>query len=100
MVVIALAIIAGSVYGSPASQTGFLPIEDQGYMLASGATARRRLTDATQKVLEKVTEIARKTRASPKSLRLPAFRRRKQRTARHAGVAYIILKDWSETRQG
>ena len=61
MVVVALAIIAVSLFGFTRVATGFIPIEDQGYLLASvqlpdGASLAR-----TQKVLEQVTEIAKKT---------------------------------------
>src|SRR5262245_54420557 len=61
MAAIAFAIIAVAAWGLARVPTGFLPIEDQGYLLASvqlpdGASLQR-----TQKVLDRVTEIARKT---------------------------------------
>src|SRR5215471_4296939 len=59
MVALALAIIVAAGYGFSRVASGFLPIEDQGYLLASvqlpdGASLAR-----TQKVLEEVTRIAR-----------------------------------------
>ena len=46
MAVIALAIIALAGYGLTRVPTGFMPIEDQGYLLAERAAARRRLARA------------------------------------------------------
>src|SRR5262249_17282309 len=61
MVAAAIALIAATGYWFSGVPTGFLPIEDQGYMitlvqLPDGASLER-----TQKVLDKVFEIARKT---------------------------------------
>ena len=82
--------------------TGFLPIEDQGYLLATvqlpdGASLERTQTRARQRA-----EIARKTAgrragaspspASPRSTTAPSLA--------NAGVAYVMLKDWSERGKG
>ena len=101
MVVVALAIIAVSTYGFTRIPTGFLPIEDQGYLLASvqlpdGASLAR-----TQKVLEKVTEIARKTPGVRQVVTIAGISvLDNSAPLANAGVAYVILKDWSERGKG
>jgi HAE1 family hydrophobic/amphiphilic exporter-1 len=101
MVVIALAIIAASVYGFTRIATGFLPIEDQGYLLASvqlpdGASLQR-----TQRVLDKATEIARKTPGVSQVVTIAGVSPLENSAPlANAGVAYIILKDWSERGKG
>ena len=47
-----------SVYGFTRVPTGFLPIEDQGYLLASVQLPDGASLERTQKVLDRVTEIA------------------------------------------
>ena len=97
MVVIALVIVSASFYGFSRIATGFLPVEDQGYLLASvqlpdGASLAR-----TQKALEKVTEIARRHRACATSSRIAGVSALDNSAPlANAGVAYIMLKEWSE----
>src|SRR5579884_3622677 len=55
MALIALLLIAIAGYGFARVPTGFLPIEDQGYMLASVQLADGASLERTQKVLERVS---------------------------------------------
>ena len=80
--------------------TGFLPIEDQGYLLVARAAARRRLarahparagrgrSDSRGKV-DGVAHVV--TIAGISALDNNA-------SLANAGVAYIVLKDWSDAR--
>jgi len=101
MVAVALAIIVAAGYGFSRVATGFLPIEDQGYLLASiqlpdGASLAR-----TQKVLEEVTRIARKTPGVQQVIAIAGVSALDNNsTLANGGVAYIILKDWSERGRG
>ena len=101
MAVIALALIGASLYGSTRIATGFLPIEDQGYLLASvqlpdGASLAR-----TQKVLDRVTEIARQTPGVSQVVAIAGISvLDNSAPLANAGVAYIILKDWGERHKG
>jgi HAE1 family hydrophobic/amphiphilic exporter-1 len=101
MVVVALAIIGGSVYGFTRIATSFLPIEDQGYMIAlvqlpDGASLQR-----TQRTLDKVTEISRKTPGVKEVVTIAGVSALdNSSTLANAGVAYIMLKDWSERGRG
>jgi HAE1 family hydrophobic/amphiphilic exporter-1 len=101
MVAVALVIIGGSVYGFTRIPTGFLPIEDQGYLLAlvqlpDGASVGR-----TQKVLDQVTEVARKTPGVRQVVTIAGVSALDNSSSlANAGVAYIILKDWAERGRG
>jgi hydrophobic/amphiphilic exporter-1 (mainly G- bacteria), HAE1 family len=100
-VALALAIIVGSVIGLARIPTGFLPIEDQGYLLASvrlpdGASLQR-----TQDVLDKVTEIARKTPGVDQVVAIAGVSPLDNNASlANAGVAYVILKDWDQRGKG
>jgi HAE1 family hydrophobic/amphiphilic exporter-1 len=101
MVVVALAIIGGSIYGFTRIATSFLPIEDQGYMIAlvqlpDGASLQR-----TQRTLDKVTAISRKTPGVKEVVTIAGVSALdNSSTLSNAGVAYIMLKDWSERGKG
>ena len=101
MVVIALAIIGGSIYGFTRIATGFLPVEDQGYMLASVQLPDGASLTRTQSVLDRVTEIARKTPGVAQVIAIAGVSPLENSAPlANAGVAYIILKDWSERGKG
>jgi HAE1 family hydrophobic/amphiphilic exporter-1 len=97
----ALALIAATGYGFSRVPTGFLPIEDQGYLIAlvqlpDGASLQR-----TQQTLDKVYEITRKAPGVDKVITIAGVSPLdNSATLASAGVAYIILKDWSERGKG
>jgi HAE1 family hydrophobic/amphiphilic exporter-1 len=101
MVVIALAIIGGSVYGFTRVATGFLPIEDQGYLLASVQLPDGAALGRTQKVLDRLTDIARRTPGVKNVVTIAGVSALDNSSPlANAGVAYIILDDWSERGKG
>jgi len=101
MTIIALAIIALVGYGFTRVPTGFIPIEDQGYLLASVQLPDGASLDRTQKVLGRVSEIARKTPAVAQVVTIAGISVLDgSATLANAGVAYIILKPWSERGAG
>lgn len=61
MSLIALAIITSTVYAFSRIPTGFIPFEDQGYMLATVELPDGASLDRTQRVLDRLSETARKT---------------------------------------
>ena len=67
MTVIAFVIIAVAAWGLARVPTGFLPIEDQGYLIVAVQLPDGASLGRTQQALDQVTAIARKTRASIKS---------------------------------
>jgi hydrophobic/amphiphilic exporter-1 (mainly G- bacteria), HAE1 family len=96
VVVVALAVIGVTLYGFSKIPTGFIPIEDQGYMLAivqlpDGATLSR-----TERVLEKVSDLARQTPGVDKVITVAGVAPLDNNSSlASSGVAYIILKDWA-----
>src|SRR6266511_3296543 len=97
----ALALIAATGYGFWRVPTGFLPIEDQGYLIAlvqlpDGASLQR-----TQTTLDKIYEITRKTPGVDKVITIAGVSPvDNSATLASARVAYIILKDWGERGKG
>ncbi len=97
MTVIAFAIIALAVWGLARVPTGFLPIEDQGYVLVSiqlpdGASLAR-----TKAALDQVSALARKDDSVAQVIAISGVSvLDNSAPLANAGVAYVVLKDWSE----
>jgi hydrophobic/amphiphilic exporter-1 (mainly G- bacteria), HAE1 family len=101
MVALALALIAATGYGFSRVPTGFLPIEDQGYMIALVQLPDGASLERTQKTLDKVCDIARNTPGVARVVNIAGVSALdNSATLSSAGVAYIILKDWSERGEG
>jgi hydrophobic/amphiphilic exporter-1 (mainly G- bacteria), HAE1 family len=101
MTVIALLIIGAAGYGFTRIATGFLPIEDQGYLLASVQLPDGASLERTQKVLDRVTDIVRKTPGVREVITIAGLSALDNSSPlANAGVAYIILNDWSERGKG
>jgi HAE1 family hydrophobic/amphiphilic exporter-1 len=96
VVVIALAIIVATMFGFSRIPTGFIPIEDQGYMVATVQLPDGASLERTQKVLDRVSELARKTGGVDQVVTIAGTSALDNSSSlASAGVAYIILKDWS-----
>ena len=100
MAVIALIIIGVSFYGFSRVPTGFLPIEDQGYLLAIVQLPDGASLERTQKVLDQVNEIAGKTPGVDQVITIAGMSALDNSASlANAGVAYLMLKDWGEREQ-
>jgi hydrophobic/amphiphilic exporter-1 (mainly G- bacteria), HAE1 family len=97
MTIIAAIIIGVAVAGLVRVPTGFLPIEDQGYLLAvvqlpDGASLAR-----TQKALEQVATIARADPAVAHVVTIAGVSALDNNAVlANAGASYVVLKPWSE----
>jgi hydrophobic/amphiphilic exporter-1 (mainly G- bacteria), HAE1 family len=101
MAALALAIIAAAGYGLARVPTGFLPIEDQGYLLASVQLPDGAALDRTQRVLDRVSDIARNTPGVSQTIAIAGISvLDNSASLANAGVAYIVLKPWSERAAG
>jgi HAE1 family hydrophobic/amphiphilic exporter-1 len=101
MVAIALIIIVLSGYGFARIATGFLPIEDQGYLITSVQLPDGASLERTQKVLDRVTEIARKTPGVREVVTIAGLSALDNSSPlANAGVAYLILSEWSARGKG
>ncbi|MPZ40167.1 MAG: multidrug efflux RND transporter permease subunit [Rhizobiales bacterium] len=77
--------------------TGFLPIEDQGYLIANVQLPDGASLERTQKALDRVQQVARKTPGVEQVVTIAGISVLDgSSTLSSAGVAYIILKDWDE----
>jgi HAE1 family hydrophobic/amphiphilic exporter-1 len=97
MTVVAFVIMGFAFWGLSRVPTGFLPLEDQGYLLVAvqlpdGASLAR-----TQQALDQVSTIARKDPSVAQVLGIAGVSALDNNaTLANAGVAYVVLKDWSE----
>ncbi len=100
-VVAALILIAIGGYGLSKVPTGFLPIEDQGYLIAAVQLPDGAALDRTQKVLDKVSEIVGKAPGVSQVITIAGISALDNSASlANAGVAYIILKDWDARGPG
>ena len=101
MVVCALAVVAVGAWGIARLPTAFIPIEDQGYVMVAVQLPDGAAAERTQRVMDQVTKAA---LAVPGVDQVAAISGisvlDNSATLANAGVAYVILKDWSERRPG
>jgi HAE1 family hydrophobic/amphiphilic exporter-1 len=96
MGVIALLIIGAAGYGMSRVATGFIPIEDQGYLLATVQLPDGAALGRTQETLQQVSTIAKATPGVDQVVTIAGISALDNNsTLANAGVAYIILRDWS-----
>jgi HAE1 family hydrophobic/amphiphilic exporter-1 len=101
MVAIALLLIGAAGYGFSRVPTGFLPIEDQGYLLAAVQLPDGASLERTQQALDQVSTIAHKTPGVAQVVTIAGVSvLDNSASLANAGVAYIILKPWSERGAG
>jgi HAE1 family hydrophobic/amphiphilic exporter-1 len=97
MVGVALAIMALSVYGLAKLPTAFIPLEDQGYMLVAVNLPDGAALQRTQAVLDDAAQRIRKVPGVAQVLTIAGISALDNNASlSSAGVAYVILKDWSE----
>jgi HAE1 family hydrophobic/amphiphilic exporter-1 len=95
VVIAALAVIALTIYGFSRIPTGFIPVEDQGYMVATvqlpdGASLAR-----TQKVLDQVSDRISKVPGVDRVITIAGVSALDNSASlASAGTAYVVLKDW------
>jgi HAE1 family hydrophobic/amphiphilic exporter-1 len=100
-VISALIVIGIAGYGLSRVPTGFIPIEDQGYLLAAVQLPDGAALDRTQRVLDSVSEMAGKTPGVEEVISIAGISALDGSSSlANAGVAYLILKDWSARGPG
>ncbi|MGX5850341.1 efflux RND transporter permease subunit [Mesorhizobium sp. PL10] len=101
MGIIALLIIGAAGYGMSRVATGFIPIEDQGYLLASVQLPDGASLGRTQETLQQISKIAKATPGVDQVVTIAGLSALDNNsTLANAGVAYIVLKDWSVRGKG
>src|SRR6201986_2011690 len=97
MTIVALVIIGLAFFGLSRVPTGFLPLEDQGYLLVAVQLPDGAALERTQKVLQQVSAIAQKDPSVANVIGISGVSALDNNaTLANAGVAYVVLKDWSE----
>jgi HAE1 family hydrophobic/amphiphilic exporter-1 len=100
-VTVALILITIGGYGLSRVPTGFIPIEDQGYLLAAVQLPDGAALDRTQRVMDQVQEIASKTPGVDQIMTIAGISALDSSSSlANAGVAYLVLKEWSERGPG
>jgi HAE1 family hydrophobic/amphiphilic exporter-1 len=100
-VILALILIGIGGYGLSRVPTGFIPIEDQGYLLVAVQLPDGAALDRTQRVLDQVSEMAGKTPGVEQVISIAGISALDSSSSlANAGVAYLILKEWSERGPG
>jgi HAE1 family hydrophobic/amphiphilic exporter-1 len=101
MAAIAILIIGAAGYGMSRVPTGFIPVEDQGYLLAAVQLPDGAALGRTQATLDQVSKIAKATPGVDQVVTIAGVSPLDNNsTLANAGVAYIILKDWSLRGKG
>jgi HAE1 family hydrophobic/amphiphilic exporter-1 len=96
MTLIAFAVMALAFFGLARVPTGFLPIEDQGYLLVAIQLPDGAALARTQNALQQVAVIAGKDAGVDEVLTIAGVSvLDNSATLANAGVAYVVLKDWS-----
>jgi hydrophobic/amphiphilic exporter-1 (mainly G- bacteria), HAE1 family len=100
-VIISLILIGIGGYGLSRVPTGFIPIEDQGYLLVAVQLPDGAALDRTQQVLDQVSELAGKTPGVDQVISIAGISALDNSSSlANAGVAYLILKEWSARGPG
>jgi HAE1 family hydrophobic/amphiphilic exporter-1 len=100
-VISALILIGIAGYGLSRVPTGFIPIEDQGYLLVAVQLPDGAALDRTQRVLQQVSELSGKTPGVEQVISISGISALDNSSSlANAGVAYLILKEWSERGPG
>ncbi|QDW41520.1 efflux RND transporter permease subunit [Bradyrhizobium sp. KBS0727] len=100
-VISALILIGIAGYGLSRVPTGFIPIEDQGYLLVAVQLPDGAALDRTEQVLNQVSEIAGKTPGVDQVISIAGISALDSSSSlANAGVAYLILKEWSARGPG
>src|SRR6266404_5864876 len=100
-VISALILIGIAGYGLSRVPTGFIPIEDQGYLLVAVQLPDGAALDRTQRVLDQASDLAGKTPGVEQVISIAGISALDNSSSlANAGVAYLILKEWSERGPG
>jgi hydrophobic/amphiphilic exporter-1 (mainly G- bacteria), HAE1 family len=97
MTIVAFAIMAIAFLGLARIPTGFLPIEDQGYLIAAVQLPDGAALARTKAAMDQVSAIASKDDSVADVITISGISvLDNSAVLANAGVAYIVLKDWSK----
>ena len=98
---IVVALVGLAIYGLSRVPTAFLPIEDQGYFLIAVQLPEGAALERTTRALDDVTTRVRAQPGVDKVVAIAGLAALNDNASlANAGIAYVILKDWSERGTG
>jgi len=101
MVVIALGLVAIASWGLTRVPTGFIPTEDQGYVMISVQLPDGASLERTERVMAKVVQLGRETPGVAQAIAIGGISPLDNSASlANAGIVYLMLKDWSERGKG
>ena len=101
MVVVALALAGVAGWGLTKIPTGFIPLEDQGYVLIAVQLPDGASLVRTEQVVDEVTRIAQATPGVQDVVALGGLSALDNSASlANAGIVYLVLKDWGERGKG
>ena len=94
-VTVALVLIGVAMWGLTRVPTGFLPTEDQGYVLIGAQLPDASSLERTQRVMDRISKLAKDTPGVENVISISGISvLDNNATLPNAGVAYVMLKDW------
>lgn len=100
-VIVALVIVVGAVWSVARLPTGFLPIEDQGYVIIGTQLPDGASLGRTSQVLQRVSAIADKVPGVQEVVTIGGISVIDNMAGlANAGAAFVILKPWGERGKG
>jgi HAE1 family hydrophobic/amphiphilic exporter-1 len=100
-VVVSLLVVAAGLYGLSRVASGFIPIEDQGYLVVAVQLPDGASLERTQKAMDQVGAIARRTPGVDQVATIAGISPLDNSASlANAGVAYVTLKPWSQRGKG
>ncbi|RTL72477.1 MAG: efflux RND transporter permease subunit [Hyphomicrobiales bacterium] len=98
---VCIALVAFAVFSLSRVPTAFLPIEDQGYVLVALQLPEGASLERTTASLDEVSKLVRQQPGVDKVVAIAGLSALDDSASlANAGVAYVILKDWSERKKG
>jgi HAE1 family hydrophobic/amphiphilic exporter-1 len=90
-----------AIWGLAALPTGFIPIEDQGYVIAGVQLPEGASLERTERVMDRITTIARGTPGVKHAVAIGGISVLDNNASlANAGATYVVLKDWRERGRG
>ena len=101
MVAIALGLAGLAGWGLSKIPTGFIPTEDQGYVMIAVQLPDGASLERTERVMDRVTQIALSTPGAASVVAIGGISALDNSASlANAGIMYLTLKDWSERKHG
>ena len=101
MAVLALIVVGIGVWGIVRLPTAFIPIEDQGYLMVAVQLPDGASVERTQRVMDQVTKASLAVPGVDQVVTISGVSLLDNNASlANAGVAYVVLKDWSQRPPG